>query len=97
MEETLPDFTGKTVVFYISSNHSYSNWAKDGIAVFSPVFQSQGNRIFVVGAKVGDSTDWATNSDCAIAWDSVFSYIAVEPEKHPSYPFFVKFLHPNYQ
>ncbi|MBX7171766.1 MAG: hypothetical protein K1X72_12470 [Pyrinomonadaceae bacterium] len=87
IEETLPDFKGKTVVFYASTNLAQADWANEGIALVSPSFQIIGNRFFVVGktpylSEPSTDDNWSSNRECGVAWDCVFSYIAVPSEEY---------------
>jgi hypothetical protein len=98
MHESYPDFTGKVVVLYFTSNVTPKEfWASDGIGLYSPRFQIQGDRLFLIGKKLGNADDWALGCDCAVAWDSIFSYLAMPPERHQQYPNLQPFIHPNYQ
>lgn len=68
---SLPDFSGKVVVFYLADPpHAIEN----GIVLQYPEFRHFGGALFVVGrgpAAVGD--DW--NTPCGVAWSAVLSYL----------------------
>ena len=97
MDENLPDFTGKTVVLYITATSSGARWAQDGIVLESPTFHTQGERLFLTGQTPNNPRssdhDWYSNRDAGVAWDSVLQYVALPskdyqarlqvPEKQP--------------
>ncbi len=85
MDDQLPDFTGQTVVFYITTSSESLMWVADGIAMDSPSFHRQGDRVFVTGKTppADDNSevfDREANRDIGLAWDSVFYYV-VAPTK----------------
>jgi hypothetical protein len=63
-----PDFSGKVVVFYTSS---------DSYTLTGPVFEVCGGRLFVTGRSpvIGFWTDGLTG---AVAWDVVSSYVVYD-------------------
>jgi hypothetical protein len=84
MDEQLPDFTDKSVVFYVT--YDTPEWFSEGIVLESPVFQKCGNRIFVVGqtpeAVSQEENTWSANREAAISWDSVIHYIVLPSEEY---------------
>lgn len=87
MDEQLPDFTNKSVVFYITTPVGAPDWFSEGLVLESPSFQKHNNRIFVTGQtpqeteNVGES-DWSANREAAIAWDSVFYYVVLPSDEY---------------
>jgi hypothetical protein len=69
-KESLPDFSEKTVLFYIGSKV-----AGDGLYLVSPRFEIQGSRLFVVGTLPVEPSDSLSGAVAAVAWDQVNSYV----------------------
>lgn len=87
MNEQLPDFTNKSVVFYITTPPSAPDWFSDGLALESPSFQKQNNRIFIIGQTPQETenateSDWAADREAAIAWDSVYYYVVLPSDEY---------------
>jgi hypothetical protein len=87
MEEKIPDFSGKTVVFYITTPFSAPRWATDGVVLESPSFQTHGSRLFVIGRTPKDAentieSDWSANQESGLAWDSVLYYVVMGSEEY---------------
>ncbi len=74
MEENgLPDFSGKLVMFYLSSNVDIAN---NTVVVEYMRFERAGDRLFVMGrVPVVEGLEWVGNCQAAIAWDSVTYYV----------------------
>jgi hypothetical protein len=73
--ENLPDFAGKLVVLYVSHP---PRAIQDGIVMEYASFQSQGDRLFVVGRVpelYGREDEWASNLQAGVAWDTVCHYL----------------------
>ncbi len=82
MDEQFPDFTNKSVVFYITTPVNAPDWFSEGLVLESPSFQKQNNRIFVTGQTPQETenetkSDWSANREAGIAWDSVFYYVVL--------------------
>lgn len=73
-EHDLPDFDGKTVVFYIEGRDTPAT-------ILSPRLDKKGGRLFVVGKAETSSGHWAEGALAAIAWDRVGSYLVFETER----------------
>jgi len=67
MKNTQPNFIGKTVSF---------STIDSTLAVESPRFQKQGDRLYVVGTipKGATTSDWAVGVPCSVAWSAVTAY-----------------------
>lgn len=79
IDETLPDFTGKCVVFYLANVPS-----NGATTLHSPTFERQVGRLFVVGDVVASRRgQWAAGLRAGVAWDEVIPYIVFEsPEDY---------------
>jgi len=87
MNEQLPDFTDKSVVFYITAPPGAPDWFSDGLVLESPSFQKQNNRIFVIGQTPQETenaveSDWAADREAAIAWDAVYYYVVLPSDEY---------------
>jgi hypothetical protein len=69
----IPRFTGK-VVSVVCKNED------TGQLIYSPVFEEQGERLFLVGTVPNESSDnnWMEGLTTAIAWDTVQDYVIFE-------------------
>lgn len=90
VEERLPDFTGKAVVFYVSAVLGASSWLTDGTALESPRFDLQAGRLFVTGrtfdySEEGIDKEWSDNRDACLAWESVLYYIAMPTDEYRAF------------
>ena len=72
MENSKPDFANKIVAF--------STVTDSTLAIENPTFESQFERLFVVGhiPKGATTNDWAAGRPCAIAWESITDYIVFD-------------------
>ncbi len=71
----LPDFAGKVVLLYLT----YTSDDR-GIVLEDPVFQAQGDRLFLVG-RIAEGTspnDWVAGSMSGVAWESVDQYLVFD-------------------
>jgi hypothetical protein len=87
MTEELPDFSNKSVAFYVKTTPGMPAWIGDGIVLQSPIFRLQGTRLFVVGRTPearGDVSDWSANRDASLAWDSVVYYVIIPTDEYVS-------------
>lgn len=78
-DDTLPDFTGKVVTFYVAD----APRAIDaGIAMEYLEFKRFGGRLFVTGRvpEISDS-QWVSRLQSAIAWDSVVHYLVFDSQE----------------
>ena len=69
LENTYPDFKGKTLSIQIVDddiNYDMSD----------PIFELQGNKLFIKGIVPPDSTgsNWTKGTEIAVAWDRVVKY-----------------------
>jgi hypothetical protein len=67
----LPDFSGKLVVFYVSSPPAQ---IKTGVLLQYAEFRRFGERLFVIG-HVPENWGWSSGLQSAVAWDSVIYYL----------------------
>ena len=76
MEEAVPDFTNKVVLFYLSYASSLT---AEGLVLESATFQRYGDRLFVVGraAHIPHSM-WSAGVRAEVAWDCVSSYLVFD-------------------
>jgi hypothetical protein len=79
IEDKLPDFKGKTVIFYVSGA---SRAIQDGIVMEYVSFVTHNNKLFVKGrlSKVFGG-EWVSNLQSGIAWDSVAHYIVFDSQE----------------
>ena len=87
MTNELPDFSDQSVAFYVTTTGSMPDWIGDGVILHSPIFQLQGDRLFVVGRTPkfrGDEGEWSADRTAALAWDSVVHYIIVPTDEYTS-------------
>lgn len=86
MDEKFPDFSGKSVIFYVKSVPDAMGWISEGLVLESPVFQKFGNRIFVTGttpeAFENEDDKWAAEREAGLDWDSVLYYLAMPSEDY---------------
>ena len=83
MNDTLPDFRGKIVLVY----HIGSRDPQISSVIESPVFDHQGDRLFLCGRVVEGDTpnDWILGCRICLAWDTVETYIVFNsPEDYRS-------------
>lgn len=89
MEELLPNFSGQTVVFYITGSAGTPSWIAEGVVLDEPSFQNQGGRLFVVGLTPppveGEEMDWSDARQACLAWESVLYYFAMRSEEYYAY------------
>ena len=73
MKTTIPRFDGK-VISVVCENE------ETGQLIFSPKFESQGGRLFIVGTVPRESSrdNWIEGLTTAIAWDTVQDYVVFE-------------------
>lgn len=75
MDHSLPDFSGKLVLFYTS--HA-PRGIQDGILMEYVSFTRYGDRLFLTGripSMDENGIDWVSNLQSGIAWDSVIHYV----------------------
>jgi len=87
MENQLPDFTGKSVVFYATMPPGAPDWLVEGIVLESASFELQNDRVFVVGRTPpqdddDSESDWNADRQAAIAWDSVYYYVVMTTHEY---------------
>jgi hypothetical protein len=87
MEQKLPDFSGKVVVFYLDGTKGLQWWAASGIVLEAPKFQRYGERWYLVGQTTGEAGgtgagDWSANRTAGLAWDAVVHYVVMPPEEY---------------
>lgn len=71
--KNVPDFSGKCLsIILIDDEVNYD--------LNNPYFELQGGRLFIVGTVPpgASSSDWAVNSQSAVAWDQVTNYFAFD-------------------
>jgi hypothetical protein len=88
MNEFFPNFTGKSVVFYVKTSSTTPDWMTEGLVLESPVFQTQGNRLFIVGQTPKDESpeeSWSASREAGVAWDSVFYYVTLPSGQYYEY------------
>ena len=75
-EDTLPNFTDKVVTFYVADA---PRGIEAGIAMEHVEFKRLGGRLFVNG-RVPEmlGSEWVSQLESAIAWDSVVHYLIFE-------------------
>ncbi len=72
-ENSLPDFSGKTVLFFGASG---TRTGATGTVLESCSFKEMSGRLFVAGRLVGFGiSGWCSGTDGAVAWDLVVRYI----------------------
>jgi hypothetical protein len=73
MKPTIPRFDGK-VVSVVCENED------TGQLIYSPKFEDQGGRLFIVGTVPNESSrdNWMEGLTTAIAWDTVQDYVVFE-------------------
>lgn len=82
IEELIPNFTDRSVAFYLREADGLPDWIADGVVLDSPVLRKIGDRVFVVGQTTYDpddprSDDWTENREACLAWDAIIYYIAM--------------------
>lgn len=80
--ESLPDFHGKLVVFYISNA---PDALQDGAVLEYISFKKFGDKLFVVGRVPeidAENGDWIANLQGGIAWDAVTSYLIFDSREN---------------
>lgn len=78
-EDTLPDFTGKVVTFYVANAPP---GVEAGIAMENLEFKRLGGRLFVVGRVPEMSeSEWVSRLQSAIAWDAVVHYLVFDSQE----------------
>ena len=75
-EETLPDFNGKVVTFYVADSPP---GVEAGIAMEFVEFRSLGGRLFAIG-RIPEmvESEWVSRLQSAVAWDSVVHYLVFD-------------------
>lgn len=70
-----PDLTQKIVLVYLSNRSS-----EDSVVIENPIFQVQGDKIFLVGRIAEGTTpnDWASGVATAICWESIEQYMVFD-------------------
>ena len=71
----LPDFSGKVVILYLSNSTD-----ERGIVLQDPVFQIQGDRLFLLG-RIAEGTspnDWVAGVYSGVAWECVDQYLVFD-------------------
>jgi len=73
VSDTLPDFSGKLVLFYVRNS---PGGMANGVVIEHGTFSRFGGRLFVVG-RTPEKTDsmWAARLEGGIAWDAVLHYL----------------------
>ncbi len=73
IKESLPDFSGMLLSVICSSE-------RGGQLIYSPWFERQAGRLFLVGTIPDDITpdEWMQGLTTAIAWDTVQDYVVFE-------------------
>jgi len=71
--DELPDFSGKVVLFYVTS---LAGGMANGVVVEQAEFRRFGQKLFVVG-RTPEKTDsmWASRLENGVAWDAVVHYL----------------------
>ncbi len=80
--ESLPDFHGKLVVFYIANA---PDALQDGAVLEYVSFKNYGGKLFVVGRVPeidAENGDWIANLQGGIAWDAVTSYLIFDSREN---------------
>lgn len=73
IKENLPDFAGMLLSIICNSE-------RGGQLIYSPWFENQAGRIFLVGTIPNDVApdEWMEGLSTAIAWDSVQDYVVFD-------------------
>jgi hypothetical protein len=76
MEATVPDFTNKVIVLYLSTT---SDLTADGLVLEAVTFQQYGDRLFIVGRSADIGTgSWSAGVRAEVAWDYVSCYLVFD-------------------
>jgi hypothetical protein len=76
LDDNLPDFTGKVILFYVASAPS----ALDGGILMRHVeFQRIDGRLFAIGrVPEAEGVDWVANLKASVVWESVTHFLVFD-------------------